>query len=33
MTTSGTTTFQLDIVEAIEEAFERAGLESRGVRA
>ena len=29
MTTSGTTTFQLDIVEAIEEAFERAGLESR----
>ncbi len=29
MTTSGTTTFQLDIIEAIEESFERCGLESR----
>jgi hypothetical protein len=29
MTSSGTTTFQLNLVEAIEEAFERAGLESR----
>jgi hypothetical protein len=29
MTTSGTTDFQLDLVEAIEEAFERCGLESR----
>lgn len=29
MTTSGTTTFTLDMVEAIEESFERCGLESR----
>lgn len=29
MTVSGTTTFDLDFVEAIEEAFERAGIESR----
>jgi hypothetical protein len=29
VTTSGTTTFDLDMVEAIEEAFERAGVESR----
>lgn len=29
MTTSGTTVFNLDMIEAIEEAFERAGLESR----
>ena len=29
MTTSGTTTFQLDFIEAIEEAYERCGLESR----
>lgn len=29
MTTSGTTTFDVDMVEAIEEAFERCGLESR----
>lgn len=29
MTTSGTTTFNLDFTEAIEESFERAGLESR----
>lgn len=29
MTTSGTTIFNLDMVEAIEEAFERAGIESR----
>ena len=29
MTTSGTTTFNLDITDCIEEAFERAGLESR----
>lgn len=29
MTTSGTTTFNLDFVEAIEEAYERCGLESR----
>jgi hypothetical protein len=29
MTSSGTTTFQLNLVEAVEEAFERCGLESR----
>lgn len=29
MTTSGTTTFDLDFIEAIEEAYERCGLESR----
>jgi hypothetical protein len=29
MTTSGTTTFNLDFIEAIEEAYERCGLESR----
>src|SRR3954471_4851711 len=29
MTASGTTTFSLDMTEAIEESFERAGLESR----
>lgn len=29
MTTSGTAVFQLDFIEAIEEAFERAGIESR----
>lgn len=29
MATSGTTTFNLDMVEAIEESFERAGIESR----
>lgn len=29
MTTSGTTTFDLDFLEAIEEAYERCGLESR----
>ena len=29
MATSGTTTFQLDFIEAIEEAYERCGLESR----
>lgn len=29
MTVSGTTTFDVDMVEAIEEAFERCGLESR----
>ena len=30
MTTSGTTSFSLNMVEAIEESFERCGLESRG---
>lgn len=30
MTTSGTTTFDLNMIESIEEAFERCGLESRG---
>jgi hypothetical protein len=29
LTTSGTTTFQLNMIEAIEEAFERCGIESR----
>ena len=29
MATSGTTTFELDFIEAIEEAYERCGLESR----
>lgn len=29
MTTSGTTTFNLDFIEAIEEAYERCGLEAR----
>lgn len=30
MTTSGTTDFQLNLIEAIEEAWERCGLEARG---
>lgn len=30
MATSGTTTFTLNIVEAIEEAYERVGIEVRG---